>query len=242
MRFQLSVWNVYWDRPENILGAVVFAENFGIARFSSGDRNHSFQVGISGGAIAQFDLLAPSSDLINTDFIGGLPFTYRQGDWSAKFRWYHQSSHLGDEFILNNNTQRINLSFESLEGLASYDWNAFRMYGGGEVVYRTEPNFDPLLLHLGAEYRHPKPFHLFTETTGGFWVGAMDVKMWQLDDFTPSISLKGGIQFTKEGNTEESQRILRVLLEFYSGLAPNGQFFVMDQRTTGIGLGIQISL
>ncbi len=50
--------------------------------------------------VFQFDLSAPSSDLINTDYVVGVPLSWRSGGWSTRVRLYHQSSHLGDEFLL----------------------------------------------------------------------------------------------------------------------------------------------
>ncbi len=81
---------------------------------------------------ALFNLDAPSSDLINADYWIGLPISYRKGPWSYVLRFYHQSSHLGDEFILGNpGVDRVNLSYEDMELLVSYEWERWRLYGGG---------------------------------------------------------------------------------------------------------------
>jgi Protein of unknown function (DUF1207). len=69
-----------------------------------------------------------------------VPLSYRKGSLSAHLCVFHQSSHLGGEFILRNRTNRINLSFESIDVKLSYDFDGvFRLYGGGGYIFRKEP-------------------------------------------------------------------------------------------------------
>ncbi len=82
-------------------------------------RNRRWEISIAAGVFSQFNMGTRSNDLINTDFTIGFPFAYRTGPGSLRLKLYHQSSHLGDEFILNTNPTRVNLSFEALELLAS---------------------------------------------------------------------------------------------------------------------------
>ena len=77
-----------------------------------------FQISISGSVFAQFDLDVNSYDLLNADYIVGIPITMRTGAFSARLRLYHQSSHLGDEFLLREEDPtfvRENISYESAE-------------------------------------------------------------------------------------------------------------------------------
>jgi hypothetical protein len=59
---------------------------------------------------AQFDLDSTSDDLLNADYVVGLPLTFRRAGFSARGRFYHQSSHLGDELLLReeNDLEREN--------------------------------------------------------------------------------------------------------------------------------------
>jgi len=110
---------------------------------------------VVGAIFAQFDLDSASNDLINADYIIGLPLTIRRHGFSIRARVYHQSSHLGDEYLLRSSQiQRENLSFESLELLASQEIGPLRVYGGGERIFRRDPDtVKPKLLHAGAELR-----------------------------------------------------------------------------------------
>lgn len=100
-------------------GAASFGEDFGIVR--SHFHGHSYQVGIEAGVFALFNLDTKSHDLVNADYMVGIPVTYRTGDFSYRARLYHISSHLGDEFLLNNpQVKRINLSYEVVDFLTSW--------------------------------------------------------------------------------------------------------------------------
>ena len=87
---------------------------------------------------SDFNLGAPSSDLINTDFIASAYASARTGQASAFARVYHQSSHLGDEFLLRRLTdvERINLSYEGADLRLSYELPyGLRVYGGGGGIF-----------------------------------------------------------------------------------------------------------
>ncbi len=67
----------------------------------------------------------------------------RAGKFSAFARIYHQSSHLGDEFLLRTRTnlERINLSYEGDDLRLSYELPyGIRVYGGGGGIFHKEPS------------------------------------------------------------------------------------------------------
>ena len=72
-----------------------------------------WELGFQAGVFSIFDMSSDSKDLINTDFWVGVPITARWGWFSTMMRVYHQSSHLGDEFLLRGGVDRVNLSYEA---------------------------------------------------------------------------------------------------------------------------------
>ncbi len=109
-------------------GVVAIGTDYGIWRRARGRRCNGFQVEVMGGIFSQFNLSAESDDLLNTDFLIGPTFSWRRGGLSIRGRLYHQSSHLGDEFILGNpNVDRIDLSFETVDVLVSYGRSWWRI-------------------------------------------------------------------------------------------------------------------
>ena len=65
------------DRTSANVGSVGFGENFGF--YTKREGCSGWQVGLLAGVFSQFNLDAPSSDLINTDFVVGVPFHGGQG-------------------------------------------------------------------------------------------------------------------------------------------------------------------
>jgi hypothetical protein len=86
-------------------------------------------------------------DLINADYIIGFPLSNRNGPWSARARLFHQSSHLGDEFLLQPQkpelkATRINLSFETIELLGALEWEGLQFTAGPSYILHTNSDLE----------------------------------------------------------------------------------------------------
>lgn len=193
-----------------------------------------WEAGLQPGLFALFDANGPSSDLQNADYFLAGYAAYRDGDFSAMLRLLHQSSHLGDEYILANpGVPRVNLSYESANLIASYDLtNWLRAYGGFGLLFDTDPSgLEPVTLQYGLEWRSAESWTL--GSTRWRPVAAVDVKHWQETDWTASVSLRGGIELT---DRTWMQSKLQILLEYYNGQSPDGQFYGESIRYYGVGL------
>ncbi|HEX9869152.1 MAG TPA: DUF1207 domain-containing protein, partial [Candidatus Tectomicrobia bacterium] len=130
------------DRTNNTtsnIGSVAIGENFGF--YTKRQGCNGWQVGLLTGIFSQFNLDRSNAELINTDFVVGIPLTWRAGNWSTRFRWLHQSSHLGDEFLAANpGFKSLNLTYEEVEAIVSYDYKWARMYVGGGYLVHREPS------------------------------------------------------------------------------------------------------
>lgn len=196
------------------------------------EAGNGWNVGISGGLFGLFNLEAESFDLINADYTVGIPFTWRQDATGGRVRLYHQSSHLGDEFLLNAAPERINLSFEALEALMAYDLAPFRVYGGGEVLLHREPaDLNRLMAHAGVEYFGAAQARLLPGLRGRPCAG-LDLKSYAEHDWSVDRSLKIGMQF----DAPHSDHYLRLMVEGYRGYSPHGQFY--SDRISYLGLGV----
>src|SRR5260370_7923837 len=82
----------------------------------------------------------PSKGLVSAAYVAALYGAWRSGPVSTLGRVFHQSSHLGDEFLLRTRTERVNLTYESVDLKLSYDlpWG-FRAYGGGGYLFDPGP-------------------------------------------------------------------------------------------------------
>lgn len=219
------------DDQLNNVGATSFGEMFGIYRFG-GPGGSVMEIGIQAGVFAIFDLDAESMDLINADYLVGIPLTTQIGDLTNMTRLFHQSSHLGDEFLLRGRTDnRVNLSYEAVSSLFSYQLPAgFRIYGGGAYIFHKDPSdLDPWSTQFGLEQRSP-----FTFLGGALRpVAAVDIQNRQESDWDTDVSARAGVQFE---NPDFLERRLQLLLEYYRGKSPNGQFY--DNSIEHVGVGV----
>ncbi|RJP79238.1 MAG: DUF1207 domain-containing protein [Candidatus Zixiibacteriota bacterium] len=224
------------------IGAVGYGENIGIVRWTTTRPTAgSLQVSLAGGVFAQFDLASPSHGLVNADYLIGLPVTYGRGAVAARARIYHQSSHLGDEFLLREQPERQNLSFEAVELILSLRWGAVRGYGGGEYLVNRDPaDLDPAVLHAGLEYRHPRAVLTGRNLGAGRWIAAVDLKSWQSRMEVLAWSVRGGLELSPAQADGPGIRRLSLLLEYYNGASPYGQFY--SENISFLGAGAQFNL
>jgi opacity protein-like surface antigen len=213
-------------------GSVSFGETFGLLRGPAPYEGH-WQLDFQAAVFGLFDLEAESLDLVNADYWVGIPLSYRRGDFSAMLRVFHQSSHLGDEFLLRSRIDRVNLSYEAADLKFSYDiGSGFRVYGGGGVLLHREPaDLDRLSTQIGLEYLAP-----YTIGDGLLRpVAAADLQNRQESDWRSDVSLRAGVQF--ESPDEVSQRV-QLMLEYFNGRNPNGQFY--DRTLEYVGFGTHV--
>ncbi len=193
----------------------------------------TWEVGIQAAVFAVFDIDTESKDLVNADYWVGFPFSYRHRNFSAILRIFHQSSHIGDEYLLRNRIDRINLSYESVDLKLSYDFKEwFRVYAGGGHIFRREPeDLKPWSTQFGFELRSPRTYIIKNPVLPV--IGA-DFKSREETSWKTDVSLRSGIQFNKKliNNREYS---LQIMLEYFNGYSPNGQFY--ERQINYLGLG-----
>ena len=224
--FSVSYHSYIDDAELESVASTTFGETIPLYR-DHGPWGGLWEIGLQAGVFAVFDLDAPSSDLVNADYLGGGTFAYRKANFSTSLRLFHQSSHLGDEFVLRETTERVNLSFEQADALFSYDiFDVLRLYAGGGALVRREPkDLDRWSTQGGAELDLPigLPFRPLL---------AVDVQNRQESDWNTDVSARAGVEIE---NFQLAARKFVLFLEYYDGRSPNGQFF--DRRIEYLGFG-----
>jgi hypothetical protein len=169
-------------------------------------------------------------DLVNADYLVGIPVSFRYGDLSAMFRLFHQSSHLGDEFLLSTQLERINLSYESVDLKVSYEiGDVLRLYAGGGYLFDQEPaDLDPWSVQYGVEFISPWP------DRRSRWrpIAAVDLQQREENGWSLDLSARAGIQI----DGVLASRNMQILLEYFKGRSPNGQFY--KDKIEYLGLGV----
>lgn len=205
---------------ENITMAPVGAGvNFGLYRWPGERPGEGWQLGVFGAVNSLFNLDSSSDDLVNTDYRVGLGLSYKRGAFSGRTRLYHQSSHLGDEFILEGpDTPRVNLSVEIIDLVLAWEHAGWRPYAGfGYVVRRDPDDLKQWGFQVGFDYVGTRQI-LF----GGRLVGGVDYRSMEETDWDGGLSVKIGLEYGRPG---PNRRGVTVLLEYFDGSAPFGQFY-----------------
>ena len=221
---------------------VAFGGAFGVWGLRQPRGCDGIQVSVFGTVFAQFNLDTHSWDLLNADYLVGPEVTLRRGRWSGRLRFYHQSSHLGDEFLLNygidHGVQRQDLSFEILDAIVSAEDTWWRLYGGGGLVVLSGPNPDltstPAFAQWGFELRGPglQPWGWLEKTRLRPVFGANFTAV-QATGWNVNTSLTGGLEWASPNGAHR----VRVLLDYQRAALLFSQFFF--QRTVNFGAQLQ---
>jgi hypothetical protein len=234
--FSIASRQVSFGQEPRNTGAANFGETFALYR-NAAPLGGQWELALQAGVFSVFNMSAPSGsmDLVNADYIAGLLASYRTGPFSGFLRLHHQSSHLGDEFILNSRTpvNRINLSFEEVDLKIAFDLTSWlRIYGGGGVLVGRDPKeLKRGTSQTGAELTSP-----WTLWGGKVRpVAYVDAQANERSNWRVASSIMAGIQFEE---ARIGDRKLQLLAEYFSGPSPNGQFY--NQNTEWIGVGLHL--
>jgi len=195
----------------------------------------AWQFSISGAVLAQFNMDA-SSDLINADYIIGFPLSCRNGPWSARARLFHQSSHLGDEFLLNPQhpelkVTRVNLSFETIELLGAWEWEGLQFTAGPSYILHTDSDLKRYSVQVGIDYQSRKP--VFKPTMRLF--ASVLCHTWEETDWDTDVNVKAGVNIR---SPYAEKRAIQIFGEYYHGNLPFGQFYKLRAEYYGVGINV----
>jgi len=191
--------------------------------------------GIEACVWAIFEARAKSLSLINADYYIALPLTYINGHFSTRLRLFHQSSHLGDEFLLEHGQiERLNPSMEVVDLSIAYDFND-RLTGfvGFSKVIRSDDSYK--LKQNGIYYGFNYLLDMFkiqlcnleaSPYIATYFMNLED-NDWKLDS-----SMAIGYQWDKLYGHK-----FRIFLQGHSGYSHEGQF--STKRTQYVALKIQ---
>lgn len=195
-------------------------------------RNHGLHLNLMGHIRAQFDVgeIGDRNNrggaLINTDFMIGGELVQTREDWQWRLAYTHRSTHLGDEFLIENQeylSKRTNLSYEKIDFLVLKSIHNWDIYAGAAFITRIEPGYlDKFQFQAGWQFKG--------EAMGpGRPVLAMDFKSWQAAERPINITLRAGYEFDQWLNHP-----FQVLFEYQEGHSPYGQFFTEDLSYFGL--------
>ena len=186
-----------------------------------------WQLDVEGAAFPRLDL-EHEEDLVDCDYRGGLLSTTRHGPFETKFGYYHLSSHIGDEFLLGNQTfPRINYVRDSLiAGGAVYLNPSLRLYGEVGWAFREDGGAKPWEFQFGADFSSPEPTGI-----GGAPFFAINAHLRQENNFGGNLSVQTGWQWRgRDGH------LIRTGMQYFNGMSDHYQFYYNFEEEIGWGL------
>jgi len=194
------------------------------------------QIGVEGGIWSVFNIkvkppnINGGTELVNTDFYVGIPITFAVNKWSFRFRAYHMSSHLGDEYMINHpNVVRKNPSFEAIDFFPSYQANdVFRLYFGPGFILHSDRGYpmDNFYVEYGVEARFLGTKFYYHRLYGTFFAAA-HIRNWQYLHWKFDETVVAGYEWSK---LQGVGRKIRIFGEFHNGFSLEGQF--SKEKTT----------
>lgn len=212
---------------------ISIGDQFSLYQFKTVSYGHLY-FGIEACVWAIFEGRTKSLSLINADYFIGLPLTYINNRFSAKLRFFHESSHLGDEYLLEHPALlRLNPSMEVIDLSLAYDFNDnFTGFLGYGHVIRSDDSYKvkPNNIYYGFNYFLDVFKVNFFNGEGTPYIAAYftnnENNNWALDS-TVAI----GYQWDKLYGHK-----LRIFVEGHDGFSPDGQF--SRERTKYVSLKI----
>lgn len=199
------------------------------------EENKAWEIVGEMGAFTQFEWKevdgSQERNLLNTDY--RITFAYIRKLNKAvtyRIRFYHVSSHQGDDFIFRNRIRNFTenkVNYEQLEFTYFRNIGAKgRVYGGLGAVVRPNSNRERLSYHAGTH------MNIKEENKNWGWSMGLMVKGFQETDFNPNLKLGLGPAYFAKSKQEP----IRLLVELYTGNLPYSQF--EDRQIEWLGLGL----
>jgi uncharacterized protein DUF1207 len=227
-----------WARSPRLasrLGSVGFGQTIGLVR------GRDWQVAVAAAVFSQFNMGSSTTDLLNTDYLVGIPLTYRHGSLATRLRVFHQSSHLGDEYMVHAHAQRVDLTVEAADLVVAHETARWRAYGGGGYVFAHSPaDLKPAVLHGGLEFRQPRSLLRIGRFAAGRLVAGLDAKAMQDRNWQVAWSLVTGLELGDALTAVGSGARWSVLVKAYTGPAPYGEFYRDHVSSLGLGVGFTL--
>lgn len=190
-------------------------------------------VGIEAAAYARFGLQVLERELIATDWIFSVPVLWHHDRGWTRFRYYHSSSHMGDEYARRFDDPGIDFSRDAAE-IFHYRQTTpvLGIWAGTRFAYTVHPDEDERwVLRAGAQLEEGP------SNPGGFLPFlAADVEWDEEAAMRPRVEFRAGAWLP----FGQARRLIRLSLTLLNGPSPLGQFGF--RPTTQIGLTLQGNL
>lgn len=232
-----ATYSLGWRAGDRVCGkkaiGVSLGDDFPIYRWLDVFGCADVQVGIDAGIWSVFNMdpdpnfAGGSAELVNTDFYVGIPVTFAWDKWSFRWRIYHISGHLGDEYMVDHpDVKRLNPSIEGIDFFTSYQaTQGLRLFFGPGVYIHSDPSFKwkPLYFEYGLESRFWGSKFYCQKLYGTCFIAIFMRNLEQLH-YNFDGTYRAGYEFSK---LQGIGRKFRFYAGYHHGYSLEGQFAKM---------------
>lgn len=215
------------------IARVDLGDYLGICRLALPGDFGAVQLNLGGAIFTRFD--ATSHNIQVIDYYGNVPLDIRAGKASARLMFYHDSSHLGDDYLKERNIQTTSHSWEALRAIAAFNpVDPLRLYGGYTKAVHTKPVWAGYrAVQGGAEI-------YFNTSKSSHWqpYWANDVQAWERTAWNPTWTSQLGL---KTAADYSKGRGISYFVQFMRGPRLEGQFYTQTETVWSAGLKFALS-
>jgi len=234
-KFSMGISHDFKNNFGDTLWVFSFGEDIGLIKF--GDTKNLYEFGIQAGAFGIMDIDTSPSRLINTDYFVALEVSHAHNNFQHLWQIFHQSSHVGDEYLLSQDglgLTRINLSYEEFKYFLRYKPSPyFSPYVTAGYIVHVDPNhIDRWVFSAGLDlYSRRISFNNSMR-----WIAGAYANSWQENNYSPTVTIRAGLQYER---LKYCNRFLQLLIQYQFGKSQNGQFY--SKKINQVGLLIAFS-
>lgn len=191
-------------------------------------RPEGWELELEGAALLRLDC-ERDRNLAATDYRAGVPLVYGTKRWQFKTGYYHVSSHLGDNYLMDDFRPRVHYSRDSvLFGFAFTPTDAVRMYAEADLAFHTGETTEPLEFQFGFEYS--PQFNPNMSNWAALPFFATHAHLYEERDYGGYFTAQIGLQWRSATNA-----LMRVGFEYFNGGDDLYQFHHNHQCKYGFG-------
>lgn len=227
----------YYRLAGKNLADVALGNTWGMARWrlpGAGGEDWLFQFNVAGMGYSRFRLSGSVNEFQTIDFFGDLPLEFRRGRVSGQVMLFHESSHLGDDYIRRTGSTGFRYSIEGVRTVLSYDAHPLvRVYGGGTGLFHDIPKGQQGGLQYGFEVRSDD---LGWNRQHECWVFlAQDFKNYGRSQWNLNSKTEFGVRM----GLPKGARAMRVHAGYFGGKSEYGQFHASREHFWDLGVSFE---
>lgn len=228
-RIQLSA--AYYRLDGQNRADAALGHSWGMTRWAAGA--WTWQWNVEAMAYSRFTLSGGLNSFETVDFSANLPLAVRRGGFSARAMIFHESSHLGDDYIRRTGDQGFRYSVDGLRAVFSAEPFAWaRLYGGMTYLLHTVPDPARRGAQGGVELTS-RPLSRAARYPTRLFV-AQDLQFKEATGYRVNSRTLAGVIVGYDG----VPRSARVFLGRFDGNSPFGQLYRRRERWTEFGLSL----